>query len=78
MANQVKRRQLIRWLERNGFAREPRVASGHGQWKRANLKVTVVMHGSSDISQKDVSILIRALERAGFDRAKVQQELREL
>ena len=37
-------------------------------------KVTVPGHGPKDLTKKHVGMILRALESAGFDRAKVRRE----
>jgi len=75
MAGQVTRRGLEAWLLNNGFRRLPGGMTGHVQYERAGVKITVPGHGPQDLSKKHVGLIIRALVAAGFDREKLKQEL---
>ena len=75
MAGQVTRRGLEAWLLKNGFRRLPGGMTGHVQYERAGVKITVPGHGPQDLSKKHVGLIIRALVSAGFDREKLKQEL---
>jgi predicted RNA binding protein YcfA (HicA-like mRNA interferase family) len=72
---QVTRREMTRWLESHGFVQEPGKATGHVHFARPGVKITLPGHGPQDLTRKHVALIIRALARAGFDRAQVQREL---
>ena len=75
MASQVTRNELTRWLKDHGFALQPGKATGHQYWVKAGCKITVPGHGPQDLTKKHVALIIRALERAGFNREDVPKEL---
>jgi predicted RNA binding protein YcfA (HicA-like mRNA interferase family) len=75
MAGQVTRRQLEAWLLDNGFRRLKGKMSGHLQFERDGLKITVPGHGAQDLTKKHVGLIIRALANAGFDRERLRREL---
>ncbi len=71
----VTRRALARWLLGHGFVEMPGRGTGHRQFVRGGVKVTVPGHGPPDLSKKHVGMILRQLERAGFDRDVVRREL---
>ena len=73
--NQVTRRAMERWLLDHGFVLEPGKATGHRQYAGSGTKITLPGHGPPDLTKKHVALIIRALERAGFDREQVKREL---
>jgi len=75
VAGQVTRRQLEAWLLSNGFQRLKGKMSGHVQYERGGLKITVPGHGAQDLTKKHVGLILRALAGAGFDRDQVKREL---
>lgn len=76
MPHQVTRRRLEAWLLRNGFVLVKGKMSGHVQYERRGVKIAVPGHGPTDLSKKHVALIVRALAAAGFDRARVLEELR--
>lgn len=76
MSHAVDRRTVLRWLADNGFTELPGTATGHRYFKRDGHKVTVAAHGRSELTRKNLALLVRALERAGFDKAKTLEQLR--
>jgi hypothetical protein len=77
MAGQVTRRQMETWLLDNGFRRLKGGMSGHVQYERRGVKITSPGHGPQDLTKKHVALIIRALDRAGFDRVQVRRDLGE-
>lgn len=75
MSRQVDRRALERWLLAHGFVLLPGKATGHRHYARDGLKITVPGHGPHDLTKKHVALVLRALERAGFDKEQVREEL---
>lgn len=71
----ITRREMARWLEANGFVEEPGRATGHRQYAGPGVKITLPGHGPQDLSRKHVALILRALERAGFDRDRIRREL---
>lgn len=72
---EVTRRELARWLLDHGFVELPGRATGHRQFQRAGVKVTLPAHGPQDLTKKHLGMILRQLERAGFDRELVKREL---
>jgi predicted RNA binding protein YcfA (HicA-like mRNA interferase family) len=68
------RRDLERWLLRNGFRRAP--SSGdHDHFERDGHKVTVVA-GRSHVTANEAMSTIRVLEKLGYQRRTVRSALR--
>jgi predicted RNA binding protein YcfA (HicA-like mRNA interferase family) len=76
MPAEVTRRQLERWLLRNGFVLRAGGSTSHRQFRGHGVTVTLPGHGPADLTKKHVGMIVRLLERAGFDRAALQAELR--
>lgn len=72
---QVTRRAMERWLLDHGFAELPGRATGHRQFERDGVKVTLPGHGPTDLTKKHLGMILRQLERAGFDREAVKADL---
>ena len=77
MAREVTRRRLERWLLDHGFVELPGKATGHRQFVRDGLKITVAGHGPQDLTKKHVALIVRQLAAAGFDKETVRRELSE-
>jgi predicted RNA binding protein YcfA (HicA-like mRNA interferase family) len=77
MAREVTRRRLKRWLLDRGFVELPGKATGHRQFLRGSLKITVSGHGPQDLTKKHVAMILRQLASAGFDKDAVRRELSE-
>ena len=75
MTREVTRRRLQRWLGDHGFVALPRKATGHRQFVRGGVKITVSGHGPQDLTKKRVAMVLRQLARAGFDKETVRREL---
>ena len=75
MAREVTRRRLERWLFDHGFVELPGKASGHRQFVRGGLKITVSGHGPQDLTKKNVALILRQLAAAGFEKEAVRREL---
>ena len=73
----LSKRTLVRWLLAHGFrfSEVPRRASSHRRFRHTRTTVTVADHGRPELSSKHVGMLLRELERAGFDREQVRREL---
>jgi predicted RNA binding protein YcfA (HicA-like mRNA interferase family) len=76
--SQVTRKTVEGWLLGHGFIQEPGKASGHRQFAHAasGCKITLPGHGPPELSKKHVALILRALERAGFQKDVVREELR--
>lgn len=76
--SQVTRKTVEEWLLGHGFVQEPGKASGHRQFAHATTgcKITLPGHGPPELSKKHVALILRALERAGFRKDVVREELR--
>lgn len=68
------RRDLERWLLRNGFRRAP-WSGGHAHFERDGHKVTLVA-GRSHVTANEALSTIRLLEKLGFDRYAVRRAVR--
>ena len=66
MPGQVTRRQMETWLMDHGFHRLKGGMSGHIQYERQGVKITLPGHGPPDLTKKHVALIIRALNGAGF------------
>lgn len=79
MPNQVTRRGLVRWLRDHGFDEAAGRATGHRKFVHgeSGVAITVPGHGPPDLTKKHVGMILRALERAGFDRDAVRHELQD-
>jgi predicted RNA binding protein YcfA (HicA-like mRNA interferase family) len=71
----ITRRRLEAWLLAHGFERLKGKMTGHLQFERAGVKITVPGHGPQDLSKKHVALIVRALVAAGFDREQLRREL---
>jgi predicted RNA binding protein YcfA (HicA-like mRNA interferase family) len=71
----LSKRTLVRWLLAHGFTEVPRRATGHRRFRQAQTTITVADHGRPELSTKHAGMLLRELERAGFDREQVRREL---
>jgi predicted RNA binding protein YcfA (HicA-like mRNA interferase family) len=77
MSHEVTRRRLERWLLEHGFVELPGRKSGHRQFARGSLKITLVGHGPQDLTKKHVALILRQLATGGFDKERVRRELAE-
>lgn len=77
MAHEVTRRRLERWLLEHGFVEGPGKKTGHRQFVRGNLKITVPGHGPPDLTKKHVALIVRQLAANGFHKETVRRELSE-
>jgi predicted RNA binding protein YcfA (HicA-like mRNA interferase family) len=77
MPNQVTRKQMERWLTANGFVQRKGGKTSHIQFAGHGVTVTLPGHGSLDLTKKHVGMIMRQLERAGFRKDQVLQELRD-
>jgi len=77
MPSQVTRMQMERWLLANGFVPRKGRKTSHVQFVGHGVTITLPGHGPSDLTKKHVGMMIRQLERAGFQRDQVLGELRE-
>ena len=71
----ITRGAMARWLLDHGFVLLPGKASGHRQYARGGTKITLPGHGPPDLSKKHVGLILRALERDGFDKEQVRKDL---
>lgn len=76
MTGQVDRRSLVRWLLAHGFTEIRGRASGHRRFAHpTGITITSPGHGPQDITKKHVGMILRELERAGFDKDQARREL---
>lgn len=73
---------IVRWLERRGFERHDKTASGHLYYTHTptGVKLTLINPGRAgrkEVGKRDFADMLRALERCGYERKKVRQELEE-
>ena len=73
----LSKKKLTGWLLSNGFVQVPVRGTSHTKYKHADsgIAVTIPMHARKELSKKHIGMIIRELERAGFDRAQVRREL---
>ena len=71
----LSKRKLIHWLLTHGFEELPRRATSHRRFRGPGTTITVPAHGRLELSAKHAGMLIRELEKAGFDRDQVREEL---
>lgn len=76
MAAEVTRRQMERWLLRNGFTLKAGKKTSHRQFQGHGLTVTLPGHGPADLTKKHVGMIVRQLEEAGFERTAVLADLK--
>jgi predicted RNA binding protein YcfA (HicA-like mRNA interferase family) len=75
MSREVTRRRLERWLLDHGFVELAGKATGHRQFVRGSVKITVAGHGPQDLTKKHVALILRQLAAAGFDKDAMRREL---
>lgn len=75
MTHEVTRRRLERWLLEHGFVEAKGKKTGHRQFVRGGVKITLPGHGPQDLTKKHVALILRQLTTAGFDRDTVRREL---
>jgi predicted RNA binding protein YcfA (HicA-like mRNA interferase family) len=71
----LTKRKLIRWLLIHDFEELPRRATSHRRFSGSGTTITVPAHGRLELSAKHTGMLIRELEKAGFDRDQIREEL---
>ena len=71
----LAKRRLIRWLLAHDFEELPGRATSHRRFRGSGTTITVSAHGRSELSAKHTGMLIRELEKAGFDRDQIRKEL---
>ena len=71
----LAKRKLIRWLLAHDFEELPRRATSHRRFRGPGTTITVPAHGRLELSAKHTGMLIRELEKAGFDRDQIREEL---
>ena len=70
-----ERRVVVTWLEREGFQRIPRTNGGHLRFERGAQAVVLVApgHAPKQMNPRETAILVRTLERLGYDRAALRE-----
>jgi predicted RNA binding protein YcfA (HicA-like mRNA interferase family) len=71
----LTKRTLIHWLLTHDFEELPRRATSHRRFRGPGTTITVPAHGRLELSAKHTGMLIRELEKAGFDRDQIRDEL---
>ena len=71
----LAKRKLIQWLLTHDFEELPRRATSHRRFRGPGTTITVPAHGRRELSAKHTGMLIRELEKAGFDRDQIREEL---
>jgi predicted RNA binding protein YcfA (HicA-like mRNA interferase family) len=77
MPHEVTRRRLERWLLEHGFVEGTSGKTGHRQFVRESLKITLPGHGPQDLTKKHVALILRQLAAGGFDKQTVRRQLAE-
>jgi predicted RNA binding protein YcfA (HicA-like mRNA interferase family) len=75
MTNEVTVRGMAGWLLRNGFEELTGKKTGHRFFRKGSVKITLPGHGPNDLTKKHIGIILRQLERMGYDRCTVRDEL---
>jgi predicted RNA binding protein YcfA (HicA-like mRNA interferase family) len=75
MPNEVTVRGMAAWLLRNGFTELTGKKTGHRFFQKDNVKITLPGHGPNDLTKKHLGMILRQLERLGYDRRAVRDEL---
>jgi len=75
MTNEVTVRGMATWLLRNGFVELTGKKTGHRFFHKDNVKITLPGHGPKDLTKKHLGMILRQLERVGYDRRKVRDQL---
>lgn len=70
-----QRRELERWLQRNGFRRLPNKSTDHAHYELRGHKITVVA-GRDSVTANEATTTVRTLEKLGFRRQDVRRALR--
>ncbi len=76
MAAEVTRREMERWLLKNGFDQKPGKRTSHKQFHGHGVTITLPGHGPQDLTKKHVGMIVRKLEEAGFSRDAILEELK--
>ena len=71
----LAKRELIDWLLTHDFEELPRRATSHRRFRGPGTTITVPAHGRPELSAKHTGMLMRELEKAGFDRDQIREEL---
>jgi predicted RNA binding protein YcfA (HicA-like mRNA interferase family) len=71
----LTKRKLIQWLLAHDFEELPRRATSHRRFRGPGTTITVPAHGRLELSAKHAGMLVRELEKAGFERDQVREEL---
>ena len=71
----LAKRKLIHWLLAHDFEELPRRATSHRRFRGPRTTITVPAHGRPELSAKHTGMLVRELEKAGFDRDQIRKEL---
>ncbi len=69
----VTRRELERWLLREGATRVKR-ADGHKHFTLRGHHVVVLGHGPQALSATSLSLVMKQLEQAGYTREQLRRE----
>jgi predicted RNA binding protein YcfA (HicA-like mRNA interferase family) len=75
MSNEVTVRAMVVWLLRNGFVELMGKKTGHRFFQKSNVKITLPGHGPNDLTKKHLGMILRQLERMGYDRRAIRDEL---
>jgi len=68
----ITRRELERWLLREGATRVKR-ADGHKHFMLRGHHVVVLGHGPQTLSATSVSLVMKQLEQAGYTRERIRR-----
>lgn len=73
----IDRHDLVTWLRRNGFREVKNLGTGHWQFvhEGTNVKIVLPGHGMKELHRATMSNILRDLERAGFARKQLREEL---
>jgi hypothetical protein len=71
----LTKRKLIHWMLTHDFEALPRRATSHRRFREPGTTITEPAHECLELSAKHTGMLIRELEKAGFDRDQTREEL---
>ena len=74
----LSKKRLVVWLKSHDFSELPGKKTSHRQFrhKHSGVVVTVQGKGRPELSNKHRGMVLRQLEKAGFDKQKLSSELR--
>jgi predicted RNA binding protein YcfA (HicA-like mRNA interferase family) len=75
MPNEVTVRGMAAWLLQHGFSEVTGKKTGHRFFHKGSVKITLPGHGPNDLTKKHLGMILRQLERLGYDRQAARDKL---